>query len=809
MNRCERALKALSAGNRTLLRADDEQQLLHDMCRVIVEVGSYSTAWVGYAEHDASKTLRLMAWFGIDEEIVQTPYSTWDDTEQGRTTAGAAIRSGKACVGRHILTDPSIAPQWREEAVRHGYASVSSFPLLIDEETIGNLTVFASEADAFDEVEADLLGELADDLAYGIKALRTRIERDEALKQYRRVGRALRTLSAGNRTLLRASDEDQLLRDMCRVIVEVGGYRMAWIGYAEQDPDKTIRPMAHAGLEGGLKDAPQFTWADTERGSTAGAIAIRSGQPFIGRHLLTDESMLAFWREEAKKRGYGSASAFPLRVDGNVLGCLTIYAADPDAFDETEGNLLGEMADDLAFGIAALRTGASRRQAEETIQRMAFHDPVTGLPNRARLEEDLAAAIAAAREQRRSFALLVLDVDRFREINEVIGYGRGDRLLQGIGQRLQQTLNGGASLAHLGRDEFAALLPRADANQASETAQRLLRTLEEPFDLSEFRVEVRASVGISLFPGHGTDPELLILRADAAVTQAKRSHSGFAVFRGDAESENLRRMGLVGDLRRAIETGQLLLCYQPKVDMRSGCLCGAEALVRWQHPDLGLVGPDRFIPLAEYTGLIQPLTHWVLNSALGQCYAWHETGQEMPLAVNLSMPNLRDPRLPGRISGILTTWGARPDWLQIEVTEGSLMEDPEGTMEVLRRLSGMGIKLFVDDFGTGYASLRYLQKLPIDAIKIDKSFVLGMPTDEDSRVIVHSTIDMAHDLGLKVVAEGVETREIWERLAEMGCDVAQGNYISAPIPAAEFPEWWSRSPWPSPCARRIETPTRC
>ena len=601
--------------------------------------------------------------------------------------------------------------------------------------------------------------------------------------------RALRTLSAGNRTLLRATDEAQLLQDMCRVIVEVGGYRTAWIGFAEQDAEKTITPVAYAGYDGRVEDAPRFTWAEGERGDTTTGIAIRAGQPCIGRHLLTGPEVPELWRREAASRGFASVSAFPLSVDGRVIGSLTIYATDPEAFDQAEGALLGEMADDLAYGIATLRLRADHRQAEQTIERMAFHDALTGLPNRTLLETRLAEAIAAARQQNRSLALLMLDVDRFREVNEVIGYGRGDKLLQGLGQRLQRVLDDHDMLAHFGRDEFAILLTQADANHATETAQRILKALEEPFDLSEFRVEVRLSIGIALFPGHGTDPEMLILRADAAMYRAKRAHSGFAMFRGDKESENLRRLSLVGDLRRAIEDNQLLLYYQPKVDMRSRALVGVEALVRWQHPRLGMVPPDQFVPLAEHTGLIQPLTHWVLSSALGQAYAWHEAGLATPIAVNLSMPNLRDPRLPGRISGIMTTWGAQPDWLQIEVTESSLMEDPAGTLEVLRRLDSMGIKLFVDDFGTGYSSLSYLQKLPIDAIKIDKSFVLGLPGDKDSQVIVRSTIDMAHDLGLKVVAEGVENRQIWDRLIEMDCDVAQGAYVSEPVPAERFVEW--------------------
>jgi diguanylate cyclase (GGDEF)-like protein len=603
-----------------------------------------------------------------------------------------------------------------------------------------------------------------------------------------RIERALRTLSAANRTLLRESDEPQLLEAMCRVIVDTGGYPIAWIGYAEQDADKTIRPAAYAGYEGDPAQAPQFTWAEGERGDTTTGIAIRSGNPCLGRHLLTDPQVPPMWREEARARGFAAVSAYPIRVDGSVIGALTIYSRDTDAFDEAENALLEELADDLGYGIAALRLRQRHREAEAAIERMAFHDPVTGLPNRAMLESQLAEEVVAARAQNRSFALLMVDIDRFREINEVIGYAKGDRLLQDVGQRIGAAAPG-QLLAHLGRDEFALLAYRADANQAGEIAQQILKSLEEPFDFSDFRVEVHASIGIALFPGHGTDPELLILRADAAMNRAKRAHIGYAVFRGEAENENLRRLGLVADLRRAIEGNQLLLHYQPKVDMRSSRFCGAEALVRWRHPLLGMVSPDQFIPLAEHTGLIQPLTHWVLNNALAQSYAWRESGVEVPVAVNLSMPNLRDPRLPGRIAGIMTTWGADPGWLEIEVTESSLMEDPAGTLEVMRRLDGMGLKLYVDDFGTGYSSLSYLQKLPIEAIKIDKSFVLGMVTDKDSRIIVRSTIDMAHDLGLKVVAEGVENQEIWEQLAELGCDIAQGVRISEPLAVDRFVPW--------------------
>jgi diguanylate cyclase len=795
MDHAERALRTLSAGNRTLVRATDEPQLLHDMCRVIVEVGAYRGACVAYADQDEARTLRIVAFYGPAELPPALPYVTWADNADGQTTAAIAIRTGRPAVGRQLLSDPSLAPHWRDEAVRFGYASVSSFPLLVDGRAIGNLTVFSAEPDAFDDAEVELLAELAEDLAFGIKTVRVRLERARAEVQRQRAERASRTLSECNRTQLRATDEARLLQDMCRVIVKVGGYRAAAIVYAEHDPEKTLRPMAGVGWEGGSSGFPKLTWADSEIGNTAAGIAVRTGQPCIGMNLLADAAVAPVWREQAQRRGYAAHSAFPLVVEGQVIGCLAIFAQEPDAFDAEEAALLGELASDLSFGITTLRLRQRHQQAEQTIRHMALHDAVTGLPNRTRLNTLLSDAITAARSANLSLALLVLDIARFREVNEVIGYARGDELLRALGRRLGDAVGPAGTLAHLGRDEFAVLLSRADMDLATETAQRLLKVLDEPFEISGIRVEVSAHIGISLFPGHGKLPELLILRADAAMDQAKREHRGHALYRGIAEAENQRREALIGDLRRGIEGKQLLLYCQPKVDMRKGVLAGAEALVRWQHPELGLVPPDRFIPLAERTGLIQPLTRWVLNAALGQCYAWNEQGLVTPLAVNFSVHNLRDPRLPGRIHGLLATWGAPAEWLHVEVTESSLMEDPAGTLEILKRLKGMGITLSIDDFGTGYSSLSYLQKLPIDAIKIDKSFVLELPDDKDSQVIVRSTIDMAHDLGLKVVAEGVETQEIWDRLVAMDCDVAQGNFVSVPLPAEAFFAWQAQSRW--------------
>ncbi len=322
----------------------------------------------------------------------------------------------------------------------------------------------------------------------------------------------------------------------------------------------------------------------------------------------------------------------------------------------------------------------------------------------------------------------------------------------------------------------------------------------EPVELSGLMLDARASVGIAMFPGHGAEPDVLIRRASLALYQAKRSGRGWAVYAGVLENGGTRRLALMGDLRGAVENNELRLVCQPKVAMASREVCGAEALVRWQHPTQGVINPGEFIKLAESTGVITPLTYWVLDAALAQSYGWREAGFEKPLAVNLSARDLVDPRLLDRIHGSFTTWGAKPEWIQFELTESALMEDPTAALLTLRRLKDFGVELCIDDFGTGYSSLSYLQKLPVDIIKIDQSFVANMVSSSDSAVIVHSTIELAHNLKLKTVAEGVENDETWARLAQLGCDMAQGYYIHEPIAADQFKDWATQSRWMRPGA---------
>jgi diguanylate cyclase (GGDEF)-like protein len=549
------------------------------------------------------------------------------------------------------------------------------------------------------------------------------------------VNRALVALSAGNRTLVRAADEQALLQEMCRVIVEVGGYRLAWVGYAEEDEQKTVRAMAQAGFEDGdfaaFIEMLKVTWADDERGRGPVGTAIRTGRSYVARDILTDPNFAPF-REEVQKRGYASVAAFPLRVEGRALGALSISHAEADAFDDEEMRLLAEMAEDLAYGIATLRTRVAHKEATEAIEHLAYHDALTGLPNHVQLQERLQQSLRDAEAQNRSFALLLLGLNRFREINDTLGFEHGNRVLKEIGPRMQNVVQKSDLLARMRGDEFALLLPGSDAEQAVHTAQQMLEALKEPFLVGELLLDVQGSVGIVLFPGHGTDANDLIRRADVALNQAKRSGADYTVYAAEKDQESPRRLALAAELRQAIEKGQLVLYYQPKIDMRTGYVCGAEALVRWQHPKDGMIPPGEFIGIAENTGLIKPLTSWVLEAALRQAHTWQQQGMEVPIAVNLSVRNLRDPKLVDSIKGLLTTWSIEPGGLELELTESALMEDPAGALEVLTRLSDIGIKLSIDDFGTGYSSLGYLKKLPVDEVKIDRSFVMDMMENKDS-----------------------------------------------------------------------------
>jgi len=449
----------------------------------------------------------------------------------------------------------------------------------------------------------------------------------------------------------------------------------------------------------------------------------------------------------------------------------------------------------LAFYASRSQTTIQTLELQaEQLEHQALYDALTDLPNRRLLQDRLQAIL----EQRivEPVALLMLDLDRFKEINDTFGHDHGDVVLRETGTRLRSVLRESDTLARLGGDEFAILLPAASLDDARSFGGALLQACQEPLSVAGCSVDVGASIGIAVGPTHGGDAATLLRRAEVAMYKAKQERSGCAVYSPDHDQYSPDRLTLVSELRYAIEHDQLTLHYQPQVGTATGRVAAVEALLRWRHPLRGNIPPDQFIPLAEHTGLIKPLTYWVLDSALRQCRAWLDGGQELSVAVNASMYDLHDATLPDTIATLLTIRRVPAHCLRLEITEGAIMADPDRALDVLGRLRELGVSIAVDDFGTGYSSLAYLKRLPVNELKIDRSFVRDMVGDRDDQAIVRSTISLGHELGLRVVAEGVENQATWQLLERFGCDLVQGYVVSRPLPAADLALWLQTYTWP-------------
>jgi len=435
------------------------------------------------------------------------------------------------------------------------------------------------------------------------------------------------------------------------------------------------------------------------------------------------------------------------------------------------------------------------KELYESLENLAFTDPLTKLPNRTLFHERLEQTIDEAKRDYRPFALFLMDIDRFKDINDTLGHQVGDMLLQQVAARLRSKLRDIDTVARMGGDEFAILLPAVSDKHAAMAARMLLQALRTPFHVEEQSLDIGASIGVALYPDHGVDANILIQRADVAMYAAKHANTGHEFYDGKLDQHSPTRLTLLGELRHAVEQEQFVLYYQPKVNLKNSQVTGVEALVRWNHPREDLMLPDTFIPLLEQTGMIRSLTPWVLNESLSQGQALQDQGAPITISMNLSVRDLQDPYLADAFAEQLAALQISPRWLELEITESAVMTEPERALEVLTRLSAMGLRIAIDDFGTGYSSLSYLKKLPVNTIKIDKSFVIGMGRDENDAAIVRTSIDLAHNLKLEVVAEGVENEETLKRLSELGCDTAQGHYISRPLSAEELVLWLKQSSW--------------
>ncbi len=446
---------------------------------------------------------------------------------------------------------------------------------------------------------------------------------------------------------------------------------------------------------------------------------------------------------------------------------------------------------DLAKAFERMRIDIGAHERE--IRALAYWDRLTGLPNRAQFRDAVQAAIARSDPAIDGLAVIMLDLDRFKHVNDVLGYASGDHLLQGLAERLRGVMRPGDTVARLGGDEFALLLAPADAALARVVAERIAQAFEQPLTLGDQTVDLSAGLGIALWPVHAREADALLSRAEVAMYAAKQRTAGAQVYDPALDSASAQTLSLLSELRRAVDGDELRLFLQPKVATASGALIGAEALVRWQHPQRGLVPPMQFIPFAEHTGFIRQLTLWMFEAAARLQPPLAALGVQR-VSVNLSTRDLLDIELPAKLDALLLRHGARAEGFCLEITESAIMDDPQRAEATLNRLAARGFKLSIDDFGTGYSSLAYLKRLPVRELKIDKSFVMGMARDEGDATIVRSTIELAHNLGLSVVAEGVEDGAILARLQQLGCDEAQGYHLSKPLPVEAFLAWarqWS------------------
>ena len=599
-----------------------------------------------------------------------------------------------------------------------------------------------------------------------------------------RVNRALKVLSRFNHGLVQISSEGDLAAELCRTLTEVGGYRLAWIGLQDAIGGGRLRPVAWNGEEA-ITLAARATAEPLQANDPALQVLVEEA-PVVRQ--MTAAMADEVWCQVMHEAGARALIALPLRLQ-QTKGALVIYATTTEAFAADEVELLQELAADLCYGLESLRTQSRHLLAEETIRRMAYYDRLTELPNQNYMLDLLAEALPAAHLARTSLALMFIDIDKFSKINRTLGHHLGDRLLAGFATRLAELAPAGATLCRWGSDVFLLLQPQSAGDaEALALAQRLIDGQREPFALQAREIFLSASIGIALFPADGTDIPTLLKNAESALFRAKRLGGGSLMLYAPIMHRRAHeRLSLETHLRRALERDEFSLHFQPQIDSRAGTIIGAEVLLRWDHPTLGSISPAKFIPLAEETGLIVQIGAWVLRTACLIAQGWRRDGwPPIRLAVNLSARQFLQQDLLTLVRSELGESGFDPSCLDLEITESAIMEDVDAAVKTLLELKALGVCISIDDFGTGYSSLGYLKRFPIDMLKIDRSFVMGLPSDSDDAAIVQAIVALGQNLKLKVLAEGVETMDQRNFLLTYGCDYFQGFLYSKALPEAEF-----------------------
>lgn len=597
-----------------------------------------------------------------------------------------------------------------------------------------------------------------------------------------RLNRIYSVLSGINTTIVRAQEQQELFDEACRIAVEHGKFTFAWIGRREATTQQVI-PVAKAGFEDGYLSQINLTAKEDAPGNCQlAARALTQAIPMVCNDIAADECMKTL-RHETLRRGYRSVAVLPLIVESQPIGVFVLYAPEANVFDDEEMVLLIEMAGDISFAIDHL-------EKEERLNYLAYFDAITGLPNRALFLVRVDQRIAAAHREQKMFSVIMLDLERFSNINESLGRQAGDLLLRQFAERLKKALNETNILARLSADYFGIATQDDEGATITHILEKIFADIQnQPFLVGEQELRVSAKAGISSYPADGHDAETLLRNAEAALKKTKASGDKYMFYAPEFNARVAEKLTLENRLRRALEQEELVLHYQPKVDLKSGQICGLEALLRWNDPEIGLVPPAQFIPLLEETGMILEAGRWVLVKAVSDSRAWQANGLRSPrIAVNVSPIQLRQKDFVNTVERVISGTENAAVELEIEITESLIMQDIEANIQKLRAIRDLGMEVAIDDFGTGYSSLSYIAKLPVNVLKIDRAFIINMASNSDDLSIVSTIISLAHSLNLRVVAEGVETEEQANLLRLLKCNEMQGFLFSPAVSAEQIQE---------------------
>jgi diguanylate cyclase (GGDEF)-like protein len=768
--------EALSATNEAIMRAKTRDELFEVACQAAVLGDIFASASIATMDPNG-EFVRIVAAKGrMHDRMIGLTCAISADHPEGRGLIGTSVRSRQPCVVNDYLNDPR-SEHWRTKAIEDGTRAGASFPLMrVGSEPIGTLFFLTPEEGTFTPDLVELLGRLAENVSFALDNFDRAEEKARTEAQKERLTRMFAALSATNEAIMRAKSRAELFELVCRAASNGGKFTSTTVALASADSDQ-LEIVATAGPSSETTRNVRLS-IDPARpeGRGMGGTAFRTRQPCISNDYLNDDRAR-------------SGAAFPLITHDKAVGVMIYMSTEQDTFTPEFVELLQRLADNVSFAMENFDRADEKSKADERIEYLASHDSLTNLPNRETFNGLLREAIEAAQRHERRFALLFIDLDRFKVINDSLGHEAGDLLLLQVANRLRKSLRASDVVARLGGDEFVVILDQCgEIDDVQRIATELLSALAQPMELAGHECHTAASIGIAMYPANGADAHTLTKNADMAMYLAKEDgKNGYRFFSKDVKTQSIERLSLESALRRALERNQFSLHYQPKVDMETGQITGVEALLRWTHPDLGSISPAQFIPLAEETGLIVPIGRWVLKEACAQAMAWQRRGLlPLSMAVNLSPRQFADEHLLQDVDEALVASGMSPVLLQLEVTESMMMRNVGRALKVLDAIQSRGIRLAIDDFGTGYSSMSLMKHFPIDTIKIDRSFVRDLPHDSEDQAIAQAIISMGKALGMTVVAEGVENAEQEVFLRTNGCDEMQGYLISKPLPPRQM-----------------------